>query len=109
MRKKLIAVAATLLVLLGTAGAAFAITYGQPDGNRHPNVGAMIRLRSDGQFRILCSGSLIAPRVFLTASHCTRFLEDQGISDVWVTFDSKFTQSSRMKSSRCGPLGSDRS
>jgi secreted trypsin-like serine protease len=96
VRKKLIAVAATLLVLLGTAGAAFAITYGQPDGNRHPNVGAMIRLRSDGQFRILCSGSLIAPRVFLTASHCTRFLEDQGISDVWVTFDSKFTQSSKL-------------
>jgi secreted trypsin-like serine protease len=54
----------------------------------------MIRLRSDGQYRILCSGSLIAPRVFLTASHCTRFLEDQGISDVWVTFDPTFTQSS---------------
>jgi secreted trypsin-like serine protease len=96
VRKKLVAVAAMLLVLLGGAGAAFAITYGQPDGNRHPNVGAMIRLRSDGQFRILCSGSLIAPRVFLTASHCTRFLEDQGISDVWVTFDSKFTQSSEL-------------
>jgi secreted trypsin-like serine protease len=96
LRKKLVAVAATLLVLLGAAGAAFAITYGQPDGNRHPNVGAMIRLRSDGQFRILCSGSLIAPRVFLTASHCTRFLEDQGISDVWVTFDSKFTQKSKL-------------
>jgi secreted trypsin-like serine protease len=96
MRKKLAAVAAALLVLLlGAAGAAFAITYGQPDDNRHPNVGAMVRLRSDGQFRILCSGSLIAPRVFLTASHCTRFLEDQGISDVWVTFDSKFTQTSK--------------
>jgi secreted trypsin-like serine protease len=95
LRKKLVAVAA-MLVLLGAAGAAFAITYGQPDGNRHPNVGAMIRLRSDGQFRILCSGSLIAPRVFLTASHCTRFLEDQGISDVWVTFDSKFTQNSKL-------------
>jgi secreted trypsin-like serine protease len=96
LRKKLVAATATLLVLLGAAGGAFAITYGQPDGNRHPNVGAMIRLRSDGQFRILCSGSLIAPRVFLTASHCTRFLEDQGISDVWVTFDSTFTQKSKL-------------
>jgi secreted trypsin-like serine protease len=83
----------TLAALVASMPAA-AITYGQPDGNRHPNVGAVIRLRADGQFRILCSGSLIAPRVFLTASHCTRFLEDQGISDVWVTFDSKFTQSS---------------
>ena len=86
-------VAAIMAALVTTVPAA-AITYGQPDGNRHPNVGAVIRLRSDGQFRILCSGSLIAPRVFLTASHCTRFLEDQGISDVWVTFDSTFTQSS---------------
>lgn len=88
------AVLAVLLAALVTTVPAAAITYGQPDGNRHPNVGAVIRLRSDGQFRILCSGSLIAPRVFLTASHCTRFLEDQGISDVWVTFDPTFTQSS---------------
>lgn len=93
--RKLVA-ALTALIVLAAVGTAFAITYGQPDGNRHPNVGAMIRLRSDGQFRILCSGSLIAPRVFLTASHCTRFLEDQGISDVWVTFDSKFTQKSKL-------------
>jgi secreted trypsin-like serine protease len=87
---------AALLALLVVALPAAAITYGQPDGNRHPNVGAMIRLRSDGQYRILCSGSLVAPRIFLTASHCTRFLEDQGISDVWVTFDSKFTQQSNL-------------
>lgn len=92
VKKTLVAVVLAALVITLPAAA---ITYGQPDGNLHPNVGAMIRLRSDGQFRILCSGSLIAPRVFLTASHCTRFLEDQGISDVWVTFDSKFTQSSK--------------
>jgi hypothetical protein len=98
MRAKLlrrVAVLAALLVLLTSQNAA-AITYGQPDGNGHPNVGAMIRLRSDGVFRILCSGSLISPTVFLTASHCTTFLEQQGISDVWVTFDSKFTQKSKL-------------
>lgn len=88
-------VLATILVVM-TAQDAAAITYGQPDGNLHPNVGAMIRLRSDGVYRILCSGSLISPTVFLTASHCTGFLEDQGISDVWVTFDSKFTQRSKL-------------
>jgi secreted trypsin-like serine protease len=88
-------VAAVVAALFSTVPAA-AITYGQPDGNLHPNVGAMIRLRSDGQYRILCSGSLVSPMVFLTASHCTRFLEDQGISDVWVTFDSKFTQTSKL-------------
>jgi secreted trypsin-like serine protease len=98
MRLKLVrrvAVLAALLVLMTSQNAA-AITYGQPDGNLHPNVGAMIRLRSDGVFRILCSGSLISPTVFLTASHCTTFLERQGISDVWVTFDSKFTQKSKL-------------
>src|SRR5688572_442677 len=90
-----VAVLAVLLMLVTSQNAA-AITYGQPDGNLHPNVGAMIRLRSDGVFRILCSGSLISPTVFLTASHCTTFLERQGISDVWVTFDSKFTQKSKL-------------
>ncbi|MEP6694170.1 MAG: trypsin-like serine protease [Chloroflexota bacterium] len=93
----LMRIAAVLVVAMLTASEpAAAITYGQPDGNLHPNVGAMIRLRSDGVYRILCSGSLIAPTVFLTASHCTTYLERQGISDVWVTFDSKFTQKSKL-------------
>lgn len=98
MRAKLIRRVAALvaLLLMMTSQNATAITYGQPDGNLHPNVGAMIRLRSDGVYRILCSGSLISPTVFLTASHCTTFLERQGISDVWVTFDSKFTQTSKL-------------
>ena len=90
-----VAVLVALLMFMTSQNAA-AITYGQPDGNLHPNVGAVIRLRSDGVYRILCSGSLISPTVFLTASHCTRFLEDQGISDVWVTFDAKFTQQSKL-------------
>ncbi len=92
---KKVLVAAVLAAMIVTLPAS-AITYGQPDGNLHPNVGAMIRLRSDGQYRILCSGSLISPKVFLTASHCTTFLEQQGISDVWVTFDSQFTQKSKL-------------
>jgi len=89
--------AALAVAALVTSQPAAAITYGQPDGNLHPNVGAMIRLRSsDSVYRILCSGSLISPTVFLTAAHCTTFLEQQGISDVWVTFDSKFTQKSKL-------------
>ena len=35
---------------------------------------------------ILCSGTLIAPTVVLTAAHCTAFLEAEGITQVWVTF-----------------------
>jgi V8-like Glu-specific endopeptidase len=65
-----------------------AITFGQLDTtNRFPHVGALI-FESDGEPAILCSGTLIEPDVFLTAAHCTAFL-DIGVApdDVWVTFD----------------------
>ncbi len=41
---------------------------------------------------LLCSGTLIAADVFLTAGHCTSFLDDIGISDVWVTFAPEFDE-----------------
>ena len=95
MKRPVLLVIAVLAVTL--IGGADAITYGQPDGNLHSNVGAMIRLRpSDDQLRIVCSGSLIAPTVFLTASHCTSFVESTGQTDIWVTFDSSFTSSSKL-------------
>jgi secreted trypsin-like serine protease len=34
-----------------------------------------------------CSGTLIHPRVFLTAGHCVDALDDFGITKVWVNFD----------------------
>jgi secreted trypsin-like serine protease len=80
-----------------TAATADAITYGELDGNRHPAVGAMIRLRpSDNTFRLTCSGSLISPTVFLTASHCTSFVESTGQTDIWVTFDPSFDSQSHL-------------
>jgi hypothetical protein len=95
MKRLVLLVVAVLAVSL--IGGANAITYGQPDGNRHPNVGAMIRLRpSDNQLRIVCSGSLVSPTVFLTASHCTSFVESTGQTDIWVTFDSSFTSTSKL-------------
>src|SRR6266540_56488 len=95
MKQLVLLVVAVLAVSL--IGGASAITYGQPDGNLHPNVGAMIRLRpSDNQLRIVCSGSLISPTVFLTASHCTSFVESTGQTDIWVTFDSSFTSASKL-------------
>src|SRR5688500_11127456 len=69
MRKTLLLFTTMALALLLAAGMASAITYGQPDGSRHPNVGALVAAGEEGEF--LCgSGTLIAPDVFLTAAHC---------------------------------------
>jgi hypothetical protein len=51
-----------------------AITYGVPDGDDHPNVGLLVAVIPQGAFAI-CSGVLVSPTVFLTAGHCTDFLE----------------------------------
>jgi hypothetical protein len=86
-----VAAAAFLFAAVGPAGA---ITFGQPDGNRHPNVGALLAdfdPDSPGP-EILCSGTLIAADVFLTAGHCTSFLEAVGISDVSVTFAPEYDE-----------------
>lgn len=77
------AAAAALLVLVPGATA---ITHGVPDGNGHPEVGALLAQQafSDGTWTE-CSGTLIAPRVFLTAAHC-----DEGVTRVAITFDSSY-------------------
>ena len=87
--KRVTIVAAALGAMLALAGAALAITYGAPDGNRHPNVGALLAptAYSDGTWAT-CTGTLIAPTIFLTAAHC-----DQGVSRVAVTFDSSYVAS----------------
>ena len=68
----------TCLLACAPAGA---ITYGTADEGRHPEVGAVVGTFSSGTFPY-CSGTLIAPDVFLTAAHC-----DIGRTRVFVTFD----------------------
>src|SRR6266511_6387086 len=95
--KKRIAAATAVVVAAATVASALAITYGQFDGNGHPNVGAMIIQRpSDGQFRLIFSGSLISPTVFLTASHCTAYAESLGLTDAYVTFDPTYDSKSKL-------------
>ena len=56
-----------------------AITYGFVDANNtYSNVGAFIvKSSSTGNIFPICSGTLIAPNVFLTASHCTAFFTNE--------------------------------
>jgi hypothetical protein len=90
----LVAVVAAAAFLFAAVGPAGAITFGQPDGDRHPNVGGLLaELDADSPGpELLCSGTLIAADVFLTAGHCTAFLEAEGISDVWVTFAPEYDE-----------------
>jgi hypothetical protein len=80
-----------VLALLLAVQAVGAITYGEPDNGRHPNVGMMVA-EFDGVKDWICSGTLISPTVFLSAAHCTAYLEAVGIAPdaVWVTFDEVF-------------------
>jgi secreted trypsin-like serine protease len=78
-------VTAVALGALAFAAPASAITNGTADGNGHPNVGGLVAAEaySDGTW-IYCTGTLIAPKVFLTAAHCA-----EG-ERVRVTFDSAY-------------------
>jgi secreted trypsin-like serine protease len=79
------AVAAITLI----ASPARAITFGRPDGDRHPSVGQMVIELPDGNKVGICTGTLVAPTVVLTASHCVAALVSLGIplDQVWVSFD----------------------
>jgi hypothetical protein len=78
-RFALIAAAALTLAACGTNTAttsddthiSTSITYGELDGERHPMVGVMVAQDGEGWPMWRCSGTLIAPTVFLTAGHCT--------------------------------------
>jgi hypothetical protein len=76
MRKLSIWVMLLLILAVGVLPAT-AITWGEEDGDGHPNVGLISRPDPDNpaKQRPLCSGTLIHSRVFLTAGHCTDFLE----------------------------------
>ena len=94
MRRSSVVVAVSVLALSLTLPAG-AITDGEPDGNGHPMVGAIVA-EFDGVKDWFCSGTLIARDVVLTAGHCTDFLASQGIDDVWVTFDPVFSNRSKL-------------
>jgi V8-like Glu-specific endopeptidase len=78
---------ATLLPSAALATRAEAITNGTPDQTAHPYVGIA---NSGDEF---CSGTLLSPRVFLTAGHCTADFAASG-EPIFVTFDPNASPSS---------------
>jgi secreted trypsin-like serine protease len=91
MRRMWMSGLASLLVAAAAlpGGSAGAITFGEPDGDDHPFVGSLI-----GTVEVApgvtesyqwCSGTLISPTVFVTASHC--FDGFLGSVEFSVTFD----------------------
>jgi hypothetical protein len=92
MRRVVLVLATMSLAILLAGGVAQAIINGEPDRgpNAHPYVGALVTVPSSGEFKgqriPICSGTLISPRVFLTAGHCTDLLMKEELP-TYVSFD----------------------
>jgi secreted trypsin-like serine protease len=76
MARKLFFLSIILVLVFASTAPAQAISYGEFDGESHPNVGSMvIKIPGRGIFQ-MCSGTLIRENVYLTASHCTDGLDE---------------------------------
>lgn len=82
------------IALVSWAPIALSVTNGTVDNTRHPNVGSIVvDFNTPGVLSQGCSGTLISPKVFLTAGHCIAFLQGKGLTRVPVTFDPVINQS----------------
>jgi hypothetical protein len=69
MKRFTLVITIVVVLCLGLAGTALAISNGQPDGTDHPYVGMAIGPATGGGYWV-CSAAAISPRVVVTASHC---------------------------------------
>jgi len=100
MRRKILVAALAAVLVIATAGAAGAITWGVPDGEGHPNVVQLLFVQN-GEGYYGCSGTLLTPTLVLTAGHCTGWVDEYGVQqsndgktyvtnvpDIWGLYDS---------------------
>lgn len=71
------------LLLIATAGFLSAVTFGEPDGSRHPYVGTILFQTPSGYYS--CSATLLTPSVLVTAAHCTSELGTRNLK-TWANF-----------------------
>jgi hypothetical protein len=76
---------------LAFGGQAWAIVNGEPDGNGHPNVGTMVVYHPAYGIIPYASGTLIHPRVFLTAGHAVTAIETGEVVVLGVSFNPTLT------------------
>jgi hypothetical protein len=81
MRRVAVSALVVVAAMAAAVGPASAITGGELDGNRHPNVAMIVFYQPDGRFR--CSATLVSPTVLVTAAHCTDGVRGKAI----VTFN----------------------
>jgi hypothetical protein len=92
MRRVVLVLATMALAILVAGGVAQAIINSELDRgpNAHPYVGALVSVPASGEFKgqriPVCSGTLISPKVFLTAGHCMQF-EIERDRPAYVSFD----------------------
>lgn len=76
--------ALVVALCVGTGAPVGAITFGSADDGRHPSVGSLIG-EIDGVGYQWCTGTLVSPTVFVTASHCFDGFD-------WLTFSVTFDE-----------------
>lgn len=85
MFKKSFAILILLIAILIGVMPVSAITNGGPDNGAHPMVGLAVMYDVDGNPLWRCSGTMIAPRVYLTAGHCTE--APAASAEIWFQDD----------------------
>ena len=98
MKQKLFTIVSLLIAALLLATPAFAITFGEVDNGKHPNVGTMVPITPYPGIPTICAGTLISPTIFITAAHCIVGMQAMfGITptDTYVTFDTDISEGSK--------------